>query len=360
MSIDTPSTELSVRERVFKICNQLYAENTKVKIRTVLSLLPDVKSTSTIHKYHKEWRLDLESSKKTLFDAFGFSDTFQNAFVTEIARFHTEAKNEYSDKLIELTEERDAAVLGLEKADSDLVSHQERADRLSDQVQELQNEITLLTREAKQHAERLEKDKVAAIDRLERQMSDLESRLNNEKSLVVEQLKNQIDSLTSKNNELRELNENQRTELAKAQLKLESNASLVVEIKERAAVSEEQSTLRVQKLEESLSTLSTEHNNLTRELAVTQEKLKSKDDLVVSSLNQYEQAIQNESALRRVVEEKEREQRELRSKLDRVTQDDASAQAELLKLIEKQGELKQMVAYRDELIAEMQQSLTNK
>jgi chromosome segregation ATPase len=360
MSNDAFSTELSVRERVFKICNQLYAENTRVKIRTVLSLLPDVKSTSTVHKYHKEWRTDLENSKKTLFDSFGFSDAFQNAFVTEIARFHTDAKNEYSEKLVELTEERDSAVLGLEKADGEIIALQDKNNELNELVRELQNEISLITRDAKQQVERLEKDKSAATDRLERQMTDLESRLNNEKKALAEQLQNQIDSVTLKNNELREISEQQRTELAKAQLKLESNNALVVEIKDRAKSSEEEAKSKISKLEESLSALSIEHNQTAQALAVAKEKILSKDDLVVSSLNQYEIAIKNESSLRLMVEEKDREQRELRTKLERVIKDDESAQAELLRLTEKMGEIKHVLVLRERELAELKNSMKAK
>ncbi|MEH6454719.1 MAG: hypothetical protein V7749_00225 [Cocleimonas sp.] len=356
MNSETLSTELSVRERVFRICNQLHAENTKVKIRTVLELLPDVKSTSTVHKYHKEWRTDLDNSKKTLFDSFGFSDSFQNAFVTEITRFHTDAKNEYSEKLVELTEERDSAVLGLEHADNNVIIQQSRADTLDAQVRELQNEIHLLTREAKQHSERLEKDKVFAIGKLEQQMADLESRLINEKRLVVEQLQHQIDSLTTKNNELREVSENQRTELAKSQLKLESNTALVEEVKERAKVADNEAKARVAKLEETLSTLSKEHIQSSQDLAVAKEKISSKDELVVSSLNQYEIAINNESSLRQLLADKEIEQKDLRSKLARSEKDDANAQAELLRLSEKQGELKHTVNLLEKQISELKKS----
>ncbi|MEO3684592.1 hypothetical protein ABHN84_20215 [Shewanella vesiculosa] len=359
MNSDTLPTGLSVRERVFRICNQLYAENTKVKIRTVLELLPDIKSTSTVHKYHKEWRTELDNSKKTLFDSFGFSDNFQNAFVSEIARFHTDAKNEYSEKLVELTEERDAAILGLENADNAIITHQTRADTLDDQVRELQNEIHLLTREAKQHSEQLEKENAFAIGKLEQQMGDLEKRLNNEKRLIVEQLQHQIDSLTTKNNELREVNENQRTELAKYQLKLESNTSLVEEVKARATASQEEAKARIAKLEESFTTVSEKHIACSQALAVANEKLTAKDELLVNSLNQYELAINNETSLRLLLSDREDEQKELRARLARVERDDANAQAEVRRLTERQGEMKNKAVTADKMISELNKSIQN-
>ena len=359
MNSDTLPTGLSVRERVFRICNQLYAENTKVKIRTVLELLPDIKSTSTVHKYHKEWRTQLDNSKKTLFDSFGFSDNFQNAFVSEIARFHTDAKNEYSEKLVELTEERDTAILGLEKADNAIITQQTRADTLEDQVRELQNEIHLLTREAKQHSEQLEKDKAFAIGKLEQQMGDLEKRLNNENRLVVEQLQHQIDSLTTKNNELREVNENQRTELAKSQLKLESNTSLVEEVKARATAAAEEAKARIEKLESSFTTLSEKHITCSQALAVANEKLAAKDELLVNSLGQYELAINNETSLRLLLNDREEEQKELRARLARVERDDSNAQAEVRRLTERQGEMKNKAVTSDKMISELNKSIQN-
>jgi chromosome segregation ATPase len=359
MNSDTLPTGLSVRERVFRICNQLYAENTKVKIRTVLELLPDIKSTSTVHKYHKEWRTELDNSKRTLFDSFGFSDNFQNAFVSEIARFHTDAKNEYSEKLVELTEERDTAILGLEKADNAIITQQTRADTLEDQVRELQNEIHLLTREAKQHSEQLEKDKAFAIGKLEQQMGDLEKRLNNENRLVVEQLQHQIDSLTTKNNELREVNENQRTELAKSQLKLESNTSLVEEVKARATAAAEEAKARIEKLESSFTTLSEKHITCSQALAVANEKLAAKDELLVNSLGQYELAINNETSLRLLLNDREEEQKELRARLARVERDDSNAQAEVRRLTERQGEMKNKAVTSDKMISELNKSIQN-
>lgn len=357
MNREILSSDLSVRERVFTICNQLHSENTKVKIRTVLSLLPDVKSTSTVHKYHKEWREELDKSKKTLFDAFGFSENFQNAFVTEIARFHTDANNQYSEKLIELTEDRDSAVASLEDADKAVVYHQTRADHLDDQVNELTTEISLLTREAKQHSEQQDKDKAYAVEKVVQQKDELESRLINEKRLVVEQLQQQIDSLTQKNNELREANENQRTELAKANLKLESNNDLVVEVKSQAAAVAAEAKKRIDMLELNYSTLSKEHIQCSQDLAVCKEKILSKDELVLNSLNQYEMAIQNESALRAMVEERDRDQRELRGKLERITHDDNTAQIELLRLTEKLGEYKHILNQRESRITDLLREL---
>ena len=61
-----------------------------------------------------------------------------------------------------------------------------------------------------------------------------------------------------------------------------------------------------------------------------------------------------------MVEEKDREQRELRAKLERVTRDDESAQAELLRLTEKMGEIKHVLVLRERELAELKNSMKAK
>ncbi|MEY8216114.1 MAG: DNA-binding protein, partial [Colwellia sp.] len=66
----------SIQERVNDICSELYADGTKPTVRLVRSMLSDVKSTSTVHKYFANWKKELEANQQSLYDKLGFSSEF--------------------------------------------------------------------------------------------------------------------------------------------------------------------------------------------------------------------------------------------------------------------------------------------
>jgi hypothetical protein len=45
-------------------CCELYAEGSKVSVRKVLAMMPDVSSTSTVKKYYAAWKKELNANPK--------------------------------------------------------------------------------------------------------------------------------------------------------------------------------------------------------------------------------------------------------------------------------------------------------
>lgn len=355
--ISTDEQSQSIREQVFKICYQLHSQSIKPKIRTVLDLLPSVSSTSTIHKYHKEWQEELRASKDKLFESFGFSTQFQDAFLTEINRFHSEAKNEYAEKITELTEGRDAAIGNLEAIEHERNVQKTLADKRESEIKELQAEIHNLTRDFKNQLVQQENSKQSAIEKLQHQLQEQEYRLNNEKVLVVEQLQQQISVLNSNNKELQGVCENQRTELAKAQLKNESNAELVSDIKERIKEIEEQAKERVAKLESDLAALSKDFQRESQNLAVANEKIAAKEEMFAVTVKQYEALSKNEENMRSMLVEANKTNKDLLIQLERSETDEQIAQNEVRRLSETLGEMKNIIKSKDLMIEKLEKSL---
>jgi len=111
-----------MQERVNEICNDLYSKGEKVSVRVILTYLPDVSSTSTVHKYYANWRKELEANEKSLYDKFGFSSEFTQMFMKEISRFSVEAEQRYKGIAEEANEQRDAAIEELGKSKTDFIS----------------------------------------------------------------------------------------------------------------------------------------------------------------------------------------------------------------------------------------------
>ena len=109
MRIRAMSTE-RMQERVNEICNELYSKGEKVSVRVILTFLPDVSSTSTVHKYYANWRKELEANEKSLYDKLGFSPEFTQMFMKEISRFSVEAEQRYKGIADEANEQRDTAI----------------------------------------------------------------------------------------------------------------------------------------------------------------------------------------------------------------------------------------------------------
>lgn len=189
-----------LQDKVTMICNDLYSKGQKVSVRIVLSMLPDVSSTSTVHKYYKTWKDELEANQKSLLEKMGFSEEFTRVFMTEITRHATEAERRYRDMADDAKEQSQQAIDDLERAE-----------------------------------ERLYKQ-TALLEQREKQIKNLEAELaqtENAQLAITQELRQQIESLTDQLNESTVSNERLRTELAKNEIKLESNALIVEESKNK-------------------------------------------------------------------------------------------------------------------------------
>ncbi|UJZ96589.1 DNA-binding protein (plasmid) [Photobacterium damselae subsp. damselae] len=189
-----------LQDKVTMICNDLYSKGQKVSVRIVLSMLPDVSSTSTIHKYYKTWKDELEANQKSLFEKMGFSEEFTRVFMTEITRHATEAERRYRDMADDAKEQSQQAIDDLERVEEYLYKQ------------------------------------TAILEQCKKQIKNLEAELaqtENAQLSTTQELRQQIESLTDQLNEATASNERLRTELAKNEVKLESNALIVEESKNK-------------------------------------------------------------------------------------------------------------------------------
>lgn len=203
---DSNQDDTSIKKKVFEICSSLHSQKQKVTVRLVLSLLPDVKSTSTVHKYHKQWKEEIEAKQELLLKEHGLSKEFQTAFFHEITRFSSEAKLKYEDHNQELMEERAIAVTGLAEAESTVAILTDQVEQMRAEIMELNQQSKLIDSEHNSALEIQAASHTNKIETLEKQLKDS----NVDKQALIE------------------LNELQRTSVAKMELQLES----VPELKE--------------------------------------------------------------------------------------------------------------------------------
>lgn len=203
----------SIQERVSEICNELYSGGTKPSVRIVLAELPDVKSTSTVHKYFANWKKELEANQQSLYERLGFSSEFTQSFMKEITRFGVEAEQRYKQQAQDANEQRDQAVSDLAKSEDKLHTQAAVVTQQEKEIKELQNE--LLTVKKNLEAE-LAKEKKAS-------------------EATISEIRQQLSNVTKESKALSQQNESLRTDIAKAELKLEGNQEFVNEVKTQNA-----------------------------------------------------------------------------------------------------------------------------
>lgn len=262
--------ERNMQERVNEICNELYSKSEKVSVRVILTYLPDVSSTSTVHKYYANWRKELEANEKSLYDKLGFSSEFTQMFMKEISRFSVEAEQRYKGLADEANEQRDTAIDELSKAEDrqhkqTAVVEQQEKDLLALKVEASANinshkaeleKVTeshnVLILELRRHIERFEKDLANANrsnELLRTELAKSELKLESNQSFVNE-VKEKREQLESQNAELRTNNQTVSTKVAKLETKLEGSVALIDSLRERLSDFEENhSTLQTRATE---------------------------------------------------------------------------------------------------------------
>lgn len=199
----------STQDRVNLICNQLYGQGIKPSVRIVLAELPDIKSTSTVHKYFANWRKEIDANQKSLYEKLGFSPEFTQSFMKEITRFSVEAEQRYKNQASDAIESNEHAIADLKKVEDKLHKQNAVVDQQEKEINELQSELLLSGNKYKSEIEK--------------------GRETNE--ATVAELRKQLIQVKSENTQLSKQNESLHTEVAKAELKIEGNQSYVDEIK---------------------------------------------------------------------------------------------------------------------------------
>lgn len=274
------TTDKNMQDRVSEICNDLYGRGEKVSVRVILTYLPDISSTSTVHKYYANWRKELEANEKSLYDKLGFSSEFTQMFMKEISRFSVEAEQRYKGIADEANEQRDTAIEELAKAE-------ERLHKQTAVVEQQGKEIATL--KADRSAD--EKAHIAEIEKL-----------NNSHEVLVQELRSRIVQLEKDLTDTTKTNESLRTDLAKSQLKLESNQDYVNEVKAKQESLEKQAS-ELQDKNQSLSNqnakLETQRDadkHLIESMAERSNDLKANLDSLQSKLSESEAAHKSTTA----------------------------------------------------------------
>ena len=210
----------SIQDRVNGICNELYSKGNKPSVRLVLSMIPDVSSTSTVHKYFSNWKKELEANQQSLYDKLGFSAEFTQSFMKEITRFGVEAEQRYKDQAQDSNDQRDLAVDELERTENKLHKQSAVVEQSEKEVAELQKELANVKVQAKSEMQRLTELAEASLDK------EKETH-----TAVVSELRQQLTLSIQENKSLTQANENLRTEIAKAEMRLEGNQQYVDEVK---------------------------------------------------------------------------------------------------------------------------------
>jgi len=276
-SMSAGSENNRIQEQVNAICNELYAKGTKPTVRLVLSMLPDVSSTSTVHKYFANWRREIEANQQSLYDKLGFSKEFAQSFMKEITRFSVEAEQRYKQMAMDANEQRDSALDDLARSEDRLFKQNAVIDQLEKENEQLKQALAATKAEAKAELQKTIELSNAALEK-ERGTH----------SAVVSELRQQLKQDSEKVASLSESNEQLRTEIAKARLKLEGNQQYVDEVKAQSVslIAENKELAReIAELNRRLAGQEATLNGNTRLIENLEATIKENS----SKLNQYEQ-----------------------------------------------------------------------
>jgi DNA repair exonuclease SbcCD ATPase subunit len=230
----------SIQKRVNDLCNDFLIKGVKITSRLILSEMPDIKSTSTIHKYFTAWKEATKQTQSALYDHLGFSPEFTQSFAKEITRFGVEAERRHETASLEAIEQRDEAIKGLERVESERDKQASIAIEQAAELVELRSEITSLMKKCKSDVD------------AEKRSCDA----------TIKELRTQLQELSVENKKLVQSNETLRTSLAKEELKVETNKEYVDTVKAQVAAVTEQNT----RLNEKVLELSSNRASLSAEL----------------------------------------------------------------------------------------------
>lgn len=324
MATITEQTQ-SIQDRVNKICNEMYAQGIKPTVRLVLAELPDVSSTSTVHKYFANWRSELEANQQSLYDRLGFSSEFTQAFMKEITRFGVEAEQRYKELAKDSNDQRDLAVGDLAKAEDKLHKQSAVVEQQEKELKELQQELLVLRKQTDAELDKSKESNEAAINEIRQQLS----------------------TALEDNKVLSQQNESLRTDIAKNELKLEGNQAFTDEVKSQNSelVSEnKQLNISITDLskvlaskeaaidgnEKLINSLQEQHKQMTQQLADEKERRQKidndlaalQDKLLIASDKLDKEAIRTSEAhvqvrdLKAVLEEKSKDYQETIRRLE--------------------------------------------
>ncbi|MGF1689070.1 hypothetical protein L4C36_20705 [Photobacterium japonica] len=275
----------SIQERVNEICTQLYGNGEKISVRIVLSMLPDVSSTATVHKYVTAWKNEVMANERSLYEKLGFSNEFTQMFMREISRFSAEAEMRYKGIAEDAAEQRDQAVSSLGMAEDRLAKQNAVVEQQAKQIAELEKELMAVRQQA---ANDIDANKQA-------------------NAAVTDELRKKLEGVEVDKKALADTAETLRTELAKAQILVEQAAEAKVERNEVLA--------KLEKLQTEHNAQATELAKVTAELTGAQNLLSERGDSIQALRAQESKASKKSEQLETQLEAQQVVTKELAQKV---------------------------------------------
>ncbi|WP_371194546.1 DNA-binding protein [Glaciecola sp. SC05] len=198
-----------IQSKVNAICDDLYSKGVKPTTRTVLKMVNELNSTSSILKYIQNWKELVAEKEQRLFDELGFSSEFTQSFMKEVSRFRLQIEQHAKEQESEARNMKDIAISELDKLEKRL---QEKLLHIEKQDKELEQLRAEQEIQAKSYEVKLEKEAIAT-----------ETKVN--------ELREQLGRACEENTRVTNENRTLHTELAKAELKVEGNQDYILEIK---------------------------------------------------------------------------------------------------------------------------------
>lgn len=174
-----------IENEVFAICNKLYSANEKISTRIILNLLPNIKSTSTIHTYFTQWKDNLEKEQSFLIEKLGFSSNFTKAFSAEIARYTLESENKYKEIALSAKEQTAHAV-------DDLATMESLVTKKDDQLSQLKIELNNINQQLNLSVSKLSDHKIETTKKIDSLNNEIKIRQKTINDLNIEIAKNQL------------------------------------------------------------------------------------------------------------------------------------------------------------------------
>ena len=215
---------LNHKKTIHDLCDKLKMKGVEPKITLLSSLMPEIKSTSTIHKHLLSWKAKTNQEKVEMFDRkFSLSSNFTQAFMDELQLKSTEAELSYKKQFKDANNQR-------------LIAEQELAQFKSDfealSLEKIANEIRLGQLEEQLLQSR---EQYLAIEIEAQQNKEAQNKLVNTHTLAVKELQIEVAQLSNKNNAHSRLNHELAEELTSMSALLSDSKALAETLEEENA-----------------------------------------------------------------------------------------------------------------------------
>ncbi|MEH6815328.1 MAG: hypothetical protein V7683_02130 [Pseudoalteromonas distincta] len=216
------TTSLNHKKMIHELCNNLVKKGIEPNIPMLLSLIPEIKSTSTAHKHLLSWKTIRAQEQKEWFDnKFALSSNFAQTFMDELALKEKEAELRYKNQFNEANSQRLIA-------EQELSQFKAEYEALSLKQVASETRIELLERQLMQSRELANENQEN-----DAQYQKALEELTRTHSLAVKELDTQIEQLRTKNLSSSRLNQELVEELTSQKALASESKALAQTLDER-------------------------------------------------------------------------------------------------------------------------------